>query len=61
MITKEHMAFMKNRNTEDQLIYLAQSIEKKTFQEKKKVVATYTDLANVFHKVWKEDLYKSVT
>ena len=45
LITKEQTAFRKNRNTEDQLIYLAQSIAN-AFLEKKKVIA----------KVWQEGL-----
>jgi ribonuclease HI/uncharacterized protein YaaR (DUF327 family) len=55
LITKEQTAFRKNRNTEDQLIHLAQSIEN-AFQEKKKVVATFIDLSKAFDKVWKEGL-----
>ena len=55
LITKEQTAFRKNRNTEDQLIYLAQSIEN-AFQEKKKVVATFIDLSKAFDKVWKKGL-----
>jgi len=35
VISKEQTAFRKNRNTEDQLIYLSQSVEN-AFQEKKK-------------------------
>ena len=52
LITKEQTAFRKNRNTEDQLVYLAQSIEN-AFQEKKKVIATFIDLSKAFDKVWK--------
>ena len=55
LITKEQTAFRKNRNTEDQLIYLAQSIEN-AFQEKKKVIATFLDLSKAFDKVWKKGL-----
>ena len=55
LITKEQTAFRKNRNTEDQLVYLAQSIEN-SFQEKKKTVATFIDLSKAFDKVWKEGL-----
>nr|KAG5701253.1 hypothetical protein BaRGS_020615 [Batillaria attramentaria] len=55
LITKEQTAFRKNRNTEDQLVYLAQSIEN-AFQEKKKVVATFIDLSKAFDKVWKDGL-----
>ena len=51
LITKEQTAFRKNRNTEDQLIYLAQSIEH-AFQEQKKVIATSIDLSKTFDKVW---------
>nr|KAG5694925.1 hypothetical protein BaRGS_025086 [Batillaria attramentaria] len=50
LITKEQTAFRKNRSTEDQLVYLAQSIEN-AFQEKKKVVATFIDLSKAFDKV----------
>ena len=53
--TKEQTAFRKNRNTEDQLIYLSQSVEN-AFQEKKKVIATFLDLSKAFDKVWKEGL-----
>nr|KAG5707272.1 hypothetical protein BaRGS_000046 [Batillaria attramentaria] len=55
LITKEQTAFRKNRSTEDQLVYLAQSIEN-AFQEKKKVVATFIDLSKAFDKVWKDGL-----
>nr|KAG5703189.1 hypothetical protein BaRGS_027354 [Batillaria attramentaria] len=55
LITKEKTAFRKNRSTEDQLVYLAQSIEN-AFQEKKKVVATFIDLSKAFDKVWKDGL-----
>ena len=55
LITKEQTAFRKNRNTEDQLIYLAQSIEN-AFQEKNKVIATFVDLSKAFDKVWQESL-----
>nr|KAG5688037.1 hypothetical protein BaRGS_003583 [Batillaria attramentaria] len=55
LITKEQTAFRKNRCTEDQLVYLAQSIEN-AFQEKKKVVATFIDLSKAFDKVWKDGL-----
>ena len=55
LITKEQTAFRKNRNTEDQVIHLAQSIEN-AFQEKKKVIATFLDLSKAFDKVWKEGL-----
>jgi ribonuclease HI len=55
LITKEQTAFRKNRSTEDQLIYLSQSIEN-AFQEKKKVVAAFIDLSKAFDKVWKEGL-----
>ena len=55
LVTKEQTAFRKNRNTEDQLIYLAQSIEN-AFQEKKNVVATFIDLSKAFDKVWKDGL-----
>ena len=55
LITKEQTAFRKNRNTEDQLIYLAQSIEN-AFQEKKKTIATFLDLSKAFDKVWKKGL-----
>lgn len=55
LITKEQTAFRKNRNTEDQLIYLAQSVEN-AFQEKKKVIATFIDLTKAFDKVWKDGL-----
>ena len=52
---KEQSVFRKNRSTEDQLIYLAQSIEN-AFQEKKKVIATFIDFSKAFDKVWKEGL-----
>ena len=55
LITKEQTAFRKNRNTEDQLIHLAQSVEN-AFQEKKKVIATFIDLSKAFDKVWKDGL-----
>ena len=55
LITKEQTAFRKNRSTEDQLVYLAQSIEN-SFQEKKKTVATFIDLSKAFDKMWKEGL-----
>nr|KAG5688528.1 hypothetical protein BaRGS_031312 [Batillaria attramentaria] len=55
LITKEQTAFRKNRSTEDQLVYLAQSIEN-AFQEKKKVVATFINLSKAFDKVWKDGL-----
>ena len=55
MINKEQTAFRKNRNTEDQLIYLEQSVEN-AVQEKKKVIATFLDLSKAFDKVWKEGL-----
>ena len=55
MITKEQTAFRKNRNTEDQLIHLAQSIEN-AFQEGLKVIATFIDLTKAFDKVWKQGL-----
>jgi len=55
LINAEQTAFRKNRNTEDQLIYLTQSIEN-AFQEKKKVVATFIDLSKAFDKVWKKGL-----
>ena len=47
--------YRKFRSTEDQLAYLAQSIED-AFQEKKKVLAVFFCLSNAFHKVWKERL-----
>ncbi|KAK7097663.1 hypothetical protein V1264_004608 [Littorina saxatilis] len=55
LITNEQSAFRKNKSTEDQLIYLTQSIEN-AFQEKKKVIATFIDLSKAFDKVWKEGL-----
>ena len=55
LITKEQTAFRKNRNTEDQLIHLAQSIEN-AFQDGHKVVATFIDLTKAFDKVWKQGL-----
>ena len=55
LITKEQTAFRKNRNTEDQLIYLAQSIEN-AFQDIKKVIATFIDLSKAFDKAWQEGL-----
>ena len=54
-IIKEQSAFRKNRNTEDQLIHLTQSIEN-AFQKKEKVVATFIDLSKAFDRVWKKGL-----
>ena len=44
------------RHAEDQLAYLDQNIED-AIQEKKKVLAVFFDLSNVFDKVWKEGLF----
>ncbi|XP_041357788.1 uncharacterized protein LOC121374747 [Gigantopelta aegis] len=51
----EQTACTKNRNTEDQLIVLTQSIEN-SFQEKTKVIAVFMDLSMAFDKVWKDSL-----
>ena len=45
----------RNRNTEDQLVLLAQEIEN-AFQEKKKVLTVFVDLSKAFNKVWKKGL-----
>ena len=55
LISKEQSAFRKNRNTEDQVVYLSQSIEN-AFQEKKKVIAAFINLSKAFDKVWKQGL-----
>ena len=55
LLSNTQSAYRKNRSTEDQLVYLAQAIEN-AFQEKKKVLAVFVDLAKAFDKVWKEGL-----
>ena len=55
LITSEQSAFRRNRSVEDQIAYIAQSIEN-AFQEKKKVIATFIDLSKAFDKVWKRGL-----
>ena len=47
--------FRKNKNTEDQLTYFAQKIEN-GFQEGKKTVAVFFDMAKAFDTVWKDGL-----
>ena len=55
LITREQSAFRRNRSVEDQVTFLAQSIEN-VFQEEKKVIATYIDLSKAFDKLWKREL-----
>ena len=55
LITREQSAFRRNRSVEDQVTFLAQSIEN-AFQEEKKVIATFIDLSKAFDKVWKRGL-----
>ena len=47
------------RNTEDQLLLLAQDIEI-AFQQKEKVVSVFFDLSKAFDRVWKEGLLLKV-
>ena len=49
LIAQEQTAFRKNRSTEEQLTYFVQLIEN-TFQEKKKIIATFIDLPKAFNK-----------
>ena len=52
LIHKEQTGFRTNRNTEDQLVHLAQSIEN-AFMDKIKVIVVFVDLSKAFDKVWK--------
>jgi hypothetical protein len=55
ILSPSQTGYRKHRNTEDQLSYLAQSVEN-AFQEKKKLLAVFFDLSRAFDKVWKEGL-----
>ena len=56
LISKIQTGYRRNRNTEDQLVLLAQEIEN-AFQEKKKVLTVFVDLSKAFDKVWKKGLF----
>ena len=51
--------YRKHRNTEDQLLLLAQDIEN-AFQQKAKVVSVFFDLSKAFNRVWIEGLLLKV-
>ena len=54
-ISPEQAAFRCNHSTEDQVTYIAQSIED-GFQDKKHTLAVWIDLEKAFDKVWKDGL-----
>ena len=54
-ISPEQAAFRQNRSTEDQVTYIAQSIED-GFQEKRHTLAVWIDMEKAFDKVWKTGL-----
>jgi ribonuclease HI len=55
LIDNSQSAFRKNHSTEDHLVYLAQEVEN-AFQERKKVLSVFVDLAKAFDKIWREGL-----
>jgi len=55
ILTPTQTGYRQHHSTEDQLAYLAQSIED-AFQEKKKVLSVFFDLSKAFDTVWKEGL-----
>ena len=55
LLAPTQTGYRSNRNTEDQLMLLAQEIEN-AFQEKKKVVSVFFDMTKAFDRVWREGL-----
>ena len=55
ILCQEQAGFRQNRSTEDQVTYIAQSIED-GLQDKKHTLAVWVDLEKAFDKVWKEGL-----
>ena len=59
VLSDTQTGYRKHRNTEDQLLLLAQDIEN-AFQQKEKVVSVFFDLSKAFDRVWKEGLLLKV-
>ena len=59
VLSDTQTGYRKHRNTEDQLLLLAQDI-KNAFQQKEKVVSVFFDLSKAFDRVWKEGLLLKV-
>ena len=55
LLMDEQSGFRQCRSTEDQLTYIAQTIEV-GFQDKKHSVVIWVDMAKVFDRVWKEGI-----
>ena len=59
VLSDTQTGYRKHRNTEDQLLLLAQDIEN-AFQQKEKVVSVFFDVSKAFDRVWKEGLLLKV-
>ena len=55
ILRPEQAGFRQHRSTEDQISYIAQSIED-AFHDKKHTLAVWIDLEKAFDKVWKDGL-----
>ena len=55
LLSPEQAGFRQHRSTEDQITFIAQSIED-AFQEKKNTLTVWLDMEKAFDKVWKDGL-----
>ena len=55
LLSPDQAGFRQHRSTEDQITFIAQSIED-AFQEKKNTLAVWLDMEKAFDKVWKDGL-----